>query len=631
MSLRGGRSFGELDAHLMREGTHPKLFETLGSHLEERGVRFGVWAPHAETVSVIGDFNGWKPGATPMALLPNTGGVWEGRVEGLQRGALYKFHIRSQVAKYEVAKADPFAQRHEAAPGTASIVWSAEYAWRDAAWMETRAAKSKADAPISIYEVHLGSWKRDGERMLSYRELTPLLVEHVTKLGFTHVELMPLTEHPFYGSWGYETTGYFAATSRYGTPEELMAMIDALHAAGVAVILDWVPAHFPTDEHGLGYFDGTPLFEHPDRKLGFHPEWNTAIFDFGRPEVRSFLLSSALYWLEQFHLDGLRVDGVASMLYRDYGRGQGDWIPNRDGGNEYFEAVELLQRLNVAIARELPEAITIAEESTSWPDVTKPEGLGFSYKWDLGWMHDTLAYLARDPIHRKFHHDQLTMRGLYAWSEKFVLPLSHDEVVHGKHSLLKKFPGDPWQQFATLRLLYAYMYTLPGKKLLFMGSELAQDREWNHDAALDWAALQTPAHAQIELLVGLLNQLYRSEPALYELDCEPRGFRWICADDAEHSILTYERLARDGTSLVCALNFTPVPRHAYRVGVPGPGRWHEILNTDATSLGGSGQGNLGGVEAMPARSHGRALSLAITVPPLGAVLFKPSPPSSERV
>ncbi len=613
-------AFGELDAHLMREGTHPKLHDKLGAHLEARGVRFGVWAPNAAAVSVIGDFNQWQPGANPLAQLPNTGGVWGGMITGLARGALYKFHIRSKVAAYEVAKADPFAIRHQEAPGTASIVWSTDHMWRDAAWMKTRAARSRIDAPVSIYEVHLGSWKRDGDRMLTYREIAPLLVEHVTKLGFTHVELMPLTEHPFYGSWGYETTGYFAATSRYGTPEDLMALIDALHAADLAVILDWVPAHFPTDEHGLGYFDGTPLFEHPDKKLGFHPEWDTAIFDFGRPEVRSFLISSALYWLEQFHIDGLRVDGVASMLYRDYGRKQGEWIPNDQGGNQYFEAVELLQRLNTAIAREQPETITIAEESTAWPNVTKPEGLGFSYKWDMGWMHDTLAYLEHDPIHRKFHHHQLTMRGLYAWSEKFVLPLSHDEVVHGKHSLLKKFPGDPWQQLATLRLLYAYMYTLPGKKLLFMGSELALEREWNHDAALDWVH----AHPEIELLVGTLNHLYRSEPALHELDCEPRGFRWIDPDDAENSILTYERLARDGTSIVCALNFTPVPRHNYRVGVPGPGptRWREILNTDATPLGGSGQGNMGGVEAMPVRSHGRELSLAITVPPLGAVLFK---------
>ena len=611
--------FGELDAHLLREGTHPRLHEKLGSHLEAGGVRFGAWAPHAAAVSVIGDFNGWKPGADPLTRLPDTGGVWTGRVAGLGKGALYKLHIVSEKNGYQVAKADPFAIRHEAAPGTASIVWEAQYTWRDAAWMKERAARSALDAPVAIYECHLGSWKRDGERLLGYREIAPLLVEHVTKLGFSHVELMPLTEHPFFGSWGYETTGYFAATARYGTPEDLMFLVDELHAAGLAVILDWVPAHFPTDEHGLGYFDGTPLFEHPDRRLGFHPDWNTAVFDFGRQEVRSFLLSSALYWLEQFHVDGLRVDGVASMLYRDYGRKAGEWIPNAKGGNEYFEAVELLQRLTAAIAREQPGTITVAEESTAWPNVTSSAGLGFTYKWDMGWMHDTLAYLARDPVHRKYHHNQLTMRGLYAWSERFVLPLSHDEVVHGKGALVAKFPGDRWRQLATLRLLYAYMYSQPGKKLLFMGGELAQLREWNHDRALDWELLDQPGHAQIQLLVGELNRLYRDTRQLHELDCDPAGFRWIDPDDAERSVLTYERRARDGAALICALNFTPIPRHNYRIGVDRPGTYRELLNTDAPTFGGSGQGNLGAVETSPVRAHGRDHSLTLTVPPLGAV------------
>jgi 1,4-alpha-glucan branching enzyme len=620
--------FGELDAHLMREGTHPRLYEKLGSHLDGDGVTFATWAPNAVAVSVIGDFNAWKPGATPLQLLPNTGGVWSGRVPGLTQGALYKLHVKSRLRGYQVAKADPFALRHETAPGTASIVWKSEHAWQDAAWMAQRAARSSVTAPVSIYELHLGSWRRgEGGRLLTYREIAPLLVEHVGKLGFSHVELMPLTEHPFFGSWGYETTGYFAATSRYGTPDDLMALIDALHAANIAVILDWVPAHFPTDEHGLGFFDGTALFEHPDRRLGFHPEWHTAIFDFGRQEVRSFLLSSALFWLEQFHVDGLRVDGVASMLYRDYGRKAGEWIPNARGGHEYFEAVELLQRLNTAIAREQPGTITVAEESTAWPHVTGAatnDGLGFSYKWDMGWMHDTLAYLAREPVHRQYHHGELTMRGVYAWSERFVLPLSHDEVVHGKGALVAKFPGDRWQQLATLRLLYAYMYSQPGKKLLFMGDEFAQDREWNHDASLAWELLAQPAHAQIQLLVGELNRMYRDTRALHELDCEPAGFRWIDPDDHVNSILSYERLARDGSSVVCALNFTPVPRHNYRVGVARPGLWHELLNTDSTTFGGSGQGNLGGTEAMPVRSHGRELSLAITVPPLGAVWFTAS-------
>ncbi|HEY5947956.1 MAG TPA: 1,4-alpha-glucan branching protein GlgB [Kofleriaceae bacterium] len=619
--------FGELDAHLMREGKHPRLHERLGSHPTDGGTYFATWAPNAAAVSVIGDFNGWQAGKHPLAPIGDTG-VWQGVVQGVSKGALYKLHVKSKLRGYEVAKADPFALRHEPAPGTASIVWTAEHDWRDATWMKSRAARSACTAPMSIYELHLGSWMRvpeDGNRSLTYREAAPKLVEYVTKLGFTHVELMPLTEHPFFGSWGYETTGYFAATSRYGTPEDLMAMIDALHEAGIAVILDWVPAHFPTDEHGLVYFDGTALYEHPDKKLGFHPEWNTSIFDFGRQEVRSFLLSSALFWLERFHVDGLRVDGVASMLYRDYGRKPGDWIPNAKGGNEYFEAVELLKRLNDAIAREQPGTITVAEESTAWPSVTGPTtdgGLGFSYKWDMGWMHDTLRYLARDPIHRRHHHNELTFRGMYAWTEKFVMPLSHDEVVHGKGSLLRKMPGDRWQKLANLRLLYAYLWSQPGKKLLFMGGELGQWTEWNHDASLDWHLLDDPSHRQIQLLVGELNRLYRTEPALHELDCEPAGFRWLAANDSERSVLVYERIARNDQRVIVALNFTPVPRFNYRVGVQRPGLWSEILNTDATELGGSGHGNLGGVEAAPVRANDRPFSLTLTVPPLGAVFMR---------
>jgi 1,4-alpha-glucan branching enzyme len=620
-------ALGELDLHLFREGKHPRLHEKLGAHIVDGATQFAAWAPNAAAVSVIGDFNGWKPGASPLTAVGDSG-IWEGVVPGVGKGALYKLHVTSNVRGYEVAKADPFALRHEVAPGTASIVWTAEHAWADRDWMAARGAKSACDAPMSIYEVHLGSWRRvpeDGNRSLTYREATPLLVDYVTKLGFTHVELMPLTEHPFFGSWGYETTGYFAATSRYGTPEDLMALIDALHAAGIAVILDWVPAHFPTDEHGLVYFDGTALYEHPDRKLGFHPEWNTSIFDFGRQEVRSFLLSSALFWLERFHVDGLRVDGVASMLYRDYGRKPGEWTPNNKGGNEYFEAVELIQRLNDAIHREQPATVTIAEESTSWPNVsgaTRDGGLGFSYKWDMGWMHDTLQYLARDPIHRAHHHNELTFRGVYAWSERFVLPLSHDEVVHGKRSLLGKMPGDRWQQFANLRLLYAYMWSQPGKKLLFMGSELAQWAEWNHDASLDWHLLDDASHRQISLLVGELNHLYRREPAMHELDCEPAGFQWIVATDAEHSVLAYERIARNRDRILCALNFTPVPRFNYRVGVTAAGMYRELLNTDAAELGGSGHGNLGGVEAAPVRTHDRPFSLNLTLPPLGAVFLR---------
>ncbi len=619
-------AFGELDAHLMREGTHPRLFDKLGSHPTKDGVRFTVWAPHAASVSVIGDFNAWDVTATPLHALPDTGGVWSVAVPGIQRGALYKFALHTSLGT--ILKADPFAQRHEREPNTASIVWTPEYAWNDAAWMASRKDVSALGVPVSIYEVHLGSWMRvpeEDNRSLTYREIAPRLVDYVQKLGFTHVELMPLTEHPFFGSWGYETTGYFAATARYGTPEDLMFLVDALHAAGIAVILDWVPAHFPNDPHGLATFDGEALYEHPDRRLGFHPEWNTMVFDFGKQEVRSFLLSSALYWLEKFHVDGLRVDGVASMLYRDYSRKAGEWIPNANGGNQYFEAVELIQRLNEAIAREQPATVTIAEESTAWPGVTRDQasgGLGFSYKWDMGWMHDTLAYLSRDPIHRRHHHHQLTMRGLYAWSEHFVLPLSHDEVVHGKGSLLGKFPGDTWQKLATLRLLYAYMFSQPGKKLLFMGSEFGQWSEWGHDSSLDWHLLDDPMHAQIALLVGELNRLYKDHKALHELDAEPAGFHWLDADDAERSVLVYERIARDGTRIVCGLNFTPVPRFNYRIGVQDAGDWSEILNTDAIDLGGSGQGNFGVVKPTPGRAHGRELSINVTLPPLGAVFLR---------
>ncbi|MBV8759690.1 MAG: 1,4-alpha-glucan branching protein GlgB [Deltaproteobacteria bacterium] len=588
-----------------------------GSQLDAAGAHFRVWAPRATDVSLIGDFNDWKP--QPMK---REGDDWTVTVPGVARGALYKYVIRN--AAQTLYKADPWAFRQEIPPGTASVVWSLDYTWNDAAWMKQRAARSACDAPVTIYEVHLGSWMRvpeDHNRSLTYRELAPKLVEYVTRLGFTHVELMPLTEHPFYGSWGYETTGYFAPTARYGTPEDLMALIDALHAANIAVILDWVPAHFPNDPHGLARFDGGPLYEHPDPRLGFHPEWNTCIFDFGRTEVRDFLLASARFWIERYHVDGLRVDGVASMLYRDYGRKPGDWLPNNRGGNEYFEAVELLQRLNDSLP---PDAITLAEESTAWPHVTGPtreHGLGFSYKWDMGWMHDTLAYLAHDPIHRKHHHHQLTFRGVYAFAERFVMPLSHDEVVYGKGSLLNKMPGDDWQKFANLRLLYAYLYSQPGKKLLFMGSEFAQWREWNHDASLDWHLLDDPRHRSIQLLVGELNRLYRTEPALHEHDCDPAGFHWLDADDTDRSLLLYERRSAD-QSIIVALNFTPVPRPNIRAGVEHPGLYSEILNTDARELGGSGHGNLGGIEAVPAPAHGRPFSLNLTVPPLGAVYLR---------
>jgi len=619
--------FGDLDAYLMHEGKHPRLYEKLGAHVVGDGTQFLVWAPHADAVSVIGDWNGWAPGKAPLARLGDTG-VWSGRVRGVGRGARYKYHVIGPGGTYQVAKTDPFALRHEPPPEAASLVWQLDYTWGDGDWVAKRAQITNRSVPISIYEVHLGSWMRVPEeqnRSLSYREIAPKLVEHVKRVGFTHVELMPITEHPFYGSWGYETTGYFAATGRYGAPEDLMALIDALHQADVGVILDWVPAHFPTDEYALVYFDGAPLYEYADPRRGYHPEWHTSIFDYGRQEVRSFLLSSAMFWLDRFHADGLRVDGVASMLYLDYGRKPGEWQPNQRGGHENLEAVELLQNLNEAIHRERGETVTIAEESTAWPRVTgsrEAGGLGFDFKWDLGWMHDTLDYLSQDPVYRKWHHHSLTMRGLYAWTEAFVLPLSHDEVVHGKRSLIGKMPGDRWQQFANLRLLYAYMWSLPGKKLLFMGGEIAQWREWNHDASLDWHLLEDPSHRQIQLLVGELNRLYRFERALHELDCDPAGFHWLVPNDGEQSVLVYERLARNGEVVLVALNFTPIPRQNYRIGVPTAGVWEEILNTDAVELGGSGIGNLGGVEASPVRAHGRELSLSLYLPPLAALYLR---------
>jgi len=623
------QAFGEVDAHLFREGTHPRLHERLGAHVvggDRPGTRFSVWAPTAKAVSVIGDFNGWKGGTTPMEPIGDTG-VWQALVPGVGHGAFYKYEVVTATGA-RLEKADPFACRHQVAPDTASVVWDRSYTWTDTDWMASRARRSDRSAPMSIYEVHLGSWRRTDGRLPTYAEVTPQLVDYVKRLGFTHVELLPVAEHPFYGSWGYETTGYFAATSRYGEPEELMAMIDALHRAGIAVVVDWVPAHFPNDAHGLVAFDGSALYEYADPRRGFHPEWNTQIFDYGRLEVQSFLLSSAMSWLDRFHVDALRVDGVATMLYRDYGRRGGEWVANDRGGNENDEAVTLLQRLNIAIHREHPDVVTIAEESTAWPRVSgavKDGGLGFDYKWDMGWMHDTLSYFSRDPIHRRHHHNELTMRGMYAFSEAFVLPLSHDEVVHGKGSLIGKMPGDRWQKFANLRLLYAYMYSQPGKKLLFMGGEIAQDREWNHDAALDWQLEDDPSHRQVQLLVGELDRLYRTEPTLHEQDCDPKGFQWIVVDDAANSVLVYERIARSGERLIAACNFTPVPRPNYRIGVMAGGWWDEILNTDATEFGGSGQGNLGGLEAGPVRAHGRELSITALVPPLGAVFLRRRP------
>ena len=622
---------GEIDLHLLNEGKHAKLYEKLGAHPVRRGDQVGtsfrVWAPNAERVSVVGSWNGWQPRV--HELWGTASGVWEGFVPDVGRGAAYKYHIESKVAGHRADKADPMAFHCETPPHTASIVWDLHYSWSDDTWMDTRAARNALSAPISIYELQLGSWRRVPEqnnRPLSYRELAGPLADHVERLGFTHVELMPIMEHPFSGSWGYQVTGYFAPTSRFGTPQDFMYLVDHLHQRGIGVILDWVPAHFPNDSHGPVFFDGTHLYEHADPQLGFHPDWKSCIFNYGRHEVRSFLLSSALFWLDLYHVDGLRVDGVASMLYRDYSRKAGEWIPNKHGGRENLEAIELLQSVNEAVYGAYPDVQTYAEESTSWPAVTRPVylgGLGFGLKWDMGWMNDTLSYFQREPVHRKWHHNHLTFRSLYAFHENFVLPLSHDEVVHGKGSLLGKMPGDEWQRFANLRLLYALMFAQPGKKLLFMGAELAQVAEWNHDGSVEWHLEQLHAHQGIERLLAHLNRSYAGENALHERDVDAGGFEWIEADDTEQSVLSFARRAHDERDqVVIACNFTPVPRHDYRLGVHFAGRWREIVNTDAREYGGSGQGNLGMVQTSEAAWHGRPYSLSVTVPPLGAIFLK---------
>jgi 1,4-alpha-glucan branching enzyme len=620
------------DRYLFNEGTHFHLHDKLGSHLKEvdgqKGANFAVWAPDAEQVSVIGDFNGWNRQSHPLRV-HRASGIWEGFIPGVSKGARYKYFVRSRYRGHEVEKADPFAFRHEAPPKTASIVWELDYDWGDQAWMQHRAEANAADAPSAIYEVHLGSWMRKPEedgRSLCYREIAPKLADHVEEMGFTHVELMPVTEHPFYGSWGYQTTGFFAPTSRYGSPQDLMYLIDHLHQRGIGVILDWVPSHFPGDEHGLARFDGTSLFEHADERLGFHPDWKSYIFNYGRNEVRAFLASSAMYWLDRFHLDGIRVDAVASMLYRDYSRKPGEWVPNKYGGRENLEAVSFLKFLNESVYERFPDVQTIAEESTAWPMVSRPTytgGLGFGMKWDMGWMHDTLEYMSEDPVHRKFHHDKLTFRGVYAFNENFVLPLSHDEVVHGKGSLLEKMPGDDWQKFANLRLLFAYMYAQPGKKLMFMGCEFAQRREWAHDHSLDWHLLDHDSHEGVRRLVRDLNRVYREVPALHRHDFAPAGFEWIDTHDSEQSVISFLRWGEDQQDVVaCVFNFTPVPRHNYRIGVPFKGSWQEMINTDASQYWGSNTGNLGSVESAPIAYHGHLQSLMLTLPPLGAVYLR---------
>jgi len=626
------RLFSDDDRYLFNEGSHFRLYEKMGAHPLNKdgreGTCFSVWAPDAEQVSVMGDFNDWNKSTHPLAPHGQSG-IWGGFVPGVGKGDTYKYHIISRYHGYKVDKADPFALYHEVSPKTGSIVWDLEYAWGDQAWMEKRQGHNAPDAPMAIYEVHLGSWMRVPEeenRPLTYREIAPRLEEYVKYMGFTHVEFLPVMEHPFYGSWGYQTTGYFAPTSRQGTPQDLMYLIDCLHQNGIGVILDWVPSHFPADEHGLGYFDGTHLYEHADARKGFHPDWESLIFNYGRNEVRSFLLSSALFWLEKYHADGLRVDAVASMLYLDYSRNEGEWIPNQYGGRENLEAISLLRRFNEVVYKDFPQVQTMAEESTDWPMVSRPTyvgGLGFGMKWDMGWMHDTLVYMTKAPVHRKYHHNQLTFRMLYAFHENFILPLSHDEVVHGKGSLLNKMPGDDWQKFANLRLLFGYMYAQPGKKLLFMGGEFGQWNEWYHEVSLDWHLLQYGPHSGLKLWVKDLNHFYRSEPVLYELDFDPAGFSWIDCQDSESSTVSLVRQGRSTHDMVMVLcNFTPVPRVHYQVGAPRGGFWQEVLNSDAHEYGGSGQGNSGGVEAVPLSIHGQPYSLNLTLPPLGIVFLR---------
>lgn len=621
------------DIYLFKEGNHFHLFDKLGSHpLSVEGIDgtyFAVWAPNAERVSVIGDFNHWDKDSHPLNVRWDGSGIWEGFLPGVLAGFPYKYHLVSKHHAYRVDKGDPYAFRWEVPPKTGSVVWDLGYEWHDEEWMKYRGYHQGLGAPYAIYEVHLGSWRRvpeEGNRFMTYREIAPYLADYVREMGFTHVEFLPVMEHPFYGSWGYQMVGYFAPTSRYGTPQDFMYLIDHLHQNGIGVILDWVPSHFPDDEHGLVYFDGTCLFEHADPQKGYHPDWKSYIFNHGRNEVKAFLISSALFWLKKYHIDGLRVDAVASMLYLDYGRREGEWIPNEHGGRENIEAVHFIQRLNGAVYRECPEVHTIAEESTAWPMVSRPAyvgGLGFGMKWNMGWMHDTLRYFSKDPIHRKYEHDRLTFSIWYAFFENFILSLSHDEVVYGKGSLLRKMPGDDWRKFANLRLLFGYMYGHPGKKLVFMGGEFGQWNEWYHESSLDWHLLQEFPHRSVQGWVRDLNHLYKYEPALHELDFEREGFEWVDFHDWEGSIISFLRKGRNTSDLfLIVCNFTPVPRQNYRAGVPRGGFWREVLNSDARTYGGSGYGNFGGLEASPVPSHGRFYSLSLTLPPLGVVFFK---------
>jgi len=617
------------DIYLLKEGTHHALYRKLGAHMveinDESGVYFAVWAPNARFVSVIGDFNNWDHASHPLRVRDDWSGVWEGFIPGLGKGTLYKYYIESRFDGYTVEKADPMAFASEEPPKTASVVADLAYEWGDARWMEERKEKNSLQAPLSVYEVHLGSWKRgENGRFLTYRELAAELTAYVLEMGFTHVEFMPVMEHPFYGSWGYQVTGYFAPTARYGSPTDLMYLIDTLHQAGIGVILDWVPSHFPADEHGPGFFDGTHLYEHADPRKGFHPDWKSFIFNYGRNEVRSFLMSSALFWLDVYHVDALRVDAVASMLYLDYSRKEGEWLPNEHGGRENIEAMNFLKRLNEVAYGTHPGIQTIAEESTAWPGVSKPTylgGLGFGMKWNMGWMHDTLKYFREDPLFRKHYHNDITFSIWYAFSENFMLPLSHDEVVHGKGSLLGKMPGDEWQRFANLRLLLGYMYGHPGKKLLFMGGEFGQVREWTHDASLEWHVLEYRYHRGMKDWVRDLNLLYRESPALHAEDFDEKGFTWLGSHDWEGSVLYFQRQG-EGRSMLVLCNMTPVVRHGYRVPAPEGGFWREVLNSDEAAYGGSGVVNKGLIKAEPVPLEGYEHSMAVTLPPLAALFIR---------
>ncbi|HEY2770667.1 MAG TPA: 1,4-alpha-glucan branching protein GlgB [Solirubrobacteraceae bacterium] len=627
-------TIGELDLHLIGEGRHEEIYEKLGAHVRENqrvlGTAFAVWAPAAKAVSVVGDFNSWDGRLHAMRSL-GASGIWELFIPGVTEGSHYKYEILGADGELKL-KADPYAQEAEHPPKTASIVFRSSYDWSPAEqrWHAERAEQQPLTQPMSIYEVHLGSWRLNtlqDNRPLSYLELADELCAYVTDLGFTHIELLPVMAHPFSGSWGYQVTGYFAPTPRYGTPDELRQFIDRLHANGVGVILDWVPAHFPRDEFALARFDGTALYEHADPRRGAHPDWGTLVFNFGRHEVRNFLISNALFWLREYKVDGIRVDAVASMLYLDYSRREGEWVPNEFGGREDLDAVEFLKQLNEVLYAREPGIVSAAEESTAWPGVSRPTyvgGLGFGFKWNMGWMHDTLAYFQQEPIYRRYHHHELTFSLMYAFSENFILPLSHDEVVHGKGSLFQKMPGDRWQKLANLRALYAYMWAHPGKKLLFMGGEFAQEQEWSHERSLDWHLLERPEHAGIQRLVGDLNRLYRDEPALWELDSDPAGFWWIEPNDADANVVAFARQSKDGERVaVFVANLSPVPRPGYRLGLPRATRWREALNTDSTYYGGSDVGNLGGVEPEPLPWHGQPVSAEITLPPLAAVWLVP--------